>query len=49
MLKRDTLDTVKPSTIKEAGLVRPKNLPLEVTKAQQVLKTPLLSVPEVTL
>ena len=49
MLKRDIPDNVKPSTIKEAGLVRPNNLALDVTKAQQVLKTPLLSVSEVSL
>ena len=49
MLKRDMPDNVKPSTIKESGLVRPSNLALKVNKAQRILKTPLLSVSEVTL
>jgi len=48
MLKRETPSNVVPSTIQDAGLVRPKNLTLDTTKAQRLLKTPLLSVMEVT-
>jgi len=48
MLKLDTPPNVVPSTIKESGLIRPQNLTLDITKAQQLLKTPLLSVAEVS-
>jgi dTDP-4-dehydrorhamnose reductase len=48
MLKRNTPPNVVPSTIKESGLIRPQNLTLDITKAQQLLKTPLLSVAEVS-
>ena len=37
-----------PATIEEAGLVRPKNLSLNVTKAMRLLQTPLLTIKEVT-
>lgn len=37
-----------PVTIKESGLVRPQNLSLNVTKAQQLLQTPLLTIKDVT-
>lgn len=48
MLKRGTPPNVVPSTIKESGLVRPHNLTLDISKAQGLLQTPLLSVAEVT-
>ncbi len=48
MLKLDIPPNVLPSTIKESGLIRPQNLTLDITKAQQLLKTPLLSVAEVS-
>jgi len=48
MLKRNTPPNVVPSTIKESGLIRPQNLTLDITKAQQLLKTPFLSVAEVS-
>jgi len=48
MLKRTTPPNVVPSTIKESGLIRPHNLILDISKAQSLLKTPLLSVAEVT-
>ncbi|MDA0737972.1 MAG: SDR family oxidoreductase [Nitrospirae bacterium] len=48
MLKRSTPPNVVPSTIQESGLVRPHNLTLDTSKAQSLLKTPLLSVAEVT-
>ncbi len=48
MLKRNTPPNVVPSTIKESGMIRPQNLTLDITKAQQLLKTPLLSVAEVS-
>lgn len=48
MLKRVTPPNVVPSTIKESGMIRPLNLTLDITKAQRFLKTPLLSVAEVT-
>ena len=38
---------IVPSTRAEAGLVRPKNLTLNIKKAQTLLKTPLLSLQEV--
>jgi len=47
MLNRNTPPNVVPSTIKESGLIRPQNLTLDITKAQRLLKTPLLSVTEV--
>lgn len=48
MLKQAIPPNVVPSTIKESGLIRPHNLTLDISKAQQLLKTPLLSVAEVT-
>lgn len=48
MLKRDLPPNVVPSTIKESGLIRPQNLTLNISRAQRTLKTPLLSVAEVT-
>ena len=48
MLRRETPSNIVPSTIKESGLVRPTNLSLDITKARHLLKTPLLSVDEVT-
>jgi len=48
MLKLATPPHVVPSTIKESGLIRPQNLTLDITKAQQLLKTSLLSVTEVS-
>ena len=48
MLKRNTPPNVLPSTIKESGLIRPQNLTLDITKAQGLLKTPLLSVDQVS-
>ena len=39
---------LRPGTIEESGLVRPKNLTLNVTKAHQLLSTPLLTVKEVS-
>jgi dTDP-4-dehydrorhamnose reductase len=37
---------IQKGTIEESGLVRPKNLTLDSTYAQQILHTPLLSLPE---
>ncbi|MDT7041694.1 SDR family oxidoreductase [Candidatus Nitronereus thalassa] len=48
MLKMDTPPNVVPLTIKESGLVRPKNLMLNINKANQLLNTPMLSVSEVS-
>jgi dTDP-4-dehydrorhamnose reductase len=48
MLKLETPPNVVPLTIKESGLVRPQNLTLDITKANRRLKTPMLSVAEVT-
>ena len=47
MLNHAPTKYVVPSTIVESGLNRPSNLTLSVEKAQQALKTPLLSVTEV--
>ena len=41
-----TTPNIKKGTIKESGLVRPKNLTLDSTYARQILHTPLLSLPE---
>ena len=48
MLNRDTPPNVVSSTIQESGLIRPHNLTLDISKAQGLLKTPLLSVTDVT-
>jgi dTDP-4-dehydrorhamnose reductase len=48
MLNRETPPNVIPFTIKESGMIRPENLTLKIAKAQTLLKTPLLSVEEVT-
>jgi hypothetical protein len=37
---------VQKEMIEESGLVRPPNLTLNSTSAQQILHTPLLSLPE---
>lgn len=37
-----------PATIHASGLVRPQNLSLNVTRAQRLLQTPLLTIHEVT-
>ncbi|MEC4680572.1 MAG: sugar nucleotide-binding protein, partial [Nitrospirota bacterium] len=37
---------IQKGTIKKSGLVRPPNLTLDSTYAQQLLQTPLLSLPE---
>ncbi len=37
---------IQQGTIEESGLVRPKNLTLDSTQAQQLLHTPFLSLPE---
>jgi len=37
-----------PATLAESGLVRPQNLTLNVTKAQRLLLTPLLTIKDVT-
>ena len=48
MLKMETPPNVMRSTIKESGLIRPPNLTLDISKARCLLKTPLVSVEEVT-
>ena len=39
---------IRPSTIDESGMIRPKNLTFTIDKAQSVLRTPFLSISEVT-
>ncbi|MEE8613374.1 MAG: sugar nucleotide-binding protein, partial [Nitrospirales bacterium] len=48
MLQRTPTPTVRPSALAESGLTRPRNLTLDLGKAQILLKTPLLSVTEVS-
>ena len=47
MLQRTPTPTVRPSTLAESGLTRPRDLTFDLGKAQILLKTPLLSVTEV--
>ncbi len=39
---------IRPSTIEESELIRPKNLTFTIDKAQNLLHTPLLSISDVT-
>ena len=45
--KKIPTDRVIPSTIAEAGLIRPRDLTLKIEKGKDILKTPLLSLREV--
>ena len=47
-LRRRPTSNIRPSTIDEAGMIRPKNLTLNIDKANQLLKTRFLSITEVT-
>lgn len=48
LLREPHSPLLTPATIAESDLVRPQNLSLNVTKAQRLLQTPLLSIKEVT-
>ncbi|MFQ5409046.1 MAG: SDR family oxidoreductase [Anaerolineales bacterium] len=45
-LRLEPGDMVRPATIAESGLTRPADLTLDVSRAQALLRTPLLSVDE---
>ncbi len=48
LLGRKPTPNIRTSTIDESGMIRPKDLALNIDRARQLLKTPFLSVSEVT-
>ena len=48
LLHRRLTSNIRPSTIDEVGIIRPKDLALNIDKARHLLKTRFLSIAEVT-